>query len=278
MTIIEEAKAGHGHRRLGASNFDYSVVTTAACDSEKTVIKPIASFWAKKECVDITMLDKVSKFKNQCRYSEYKEGKVNATTAAYPFKVTQADTNKLGDDTFFCMAFDGSVDPSKIVQLFVTAVTILVVAIPEGLPLAVTLALAVAQQKMSKLNNMVKYLAACETMGSATTICSDKTGTLTKNRMTVTNVFFGHSDIAKGYYSRDGSTSAGDAVKKDEACNNDFKVRVRNAIAINTSNTSLLVPKRNKDGTIDERQAPEQVGNKTECGFWDFALICAIKV
>ena len=53
--------------RLGASNFDYSVVTTAACDNEKTVIKPIASFWAKKECVDITMLDKVSKFKSQCR-------------------------------------------------------------------------------------------------------------------------------------------------------------------------------------------------------------------
>ena len=211
------------------------------------------------------MLDKVAKFKNQCRYSGYKDGKVNATTAEYPFKVTP--DNILGDGVLFCMAFDGTVDPSKIVQLFVTAVTILVVAIPEGLPLAVTLALAVAQQKMSKLNNMVKYLAACETMGSATTICSDKTGTLTKNRMTVTNVFFGHSDIAKGYYSRDGSTSAGDAVKKDDTCNNDFKVRVRNAIAINTSNTSLLVPKRNKDGTIDERQAPEQVGNKTECGF-----------
>ena len=267
MTIIEEAKAGHGHRAPRHLQLRLQRRHTAACDSEKTVIKPIASFWAKKECVDITMIDKVVKFKNQCRYSEYKEGKVNATTAAYPFKVTQADTNKLGDDTFFCMAFDGSVDPSKIVQLFVTAVTILVVAIPEGLPLAVTLALAVAQQKMSKLNNMVKYLAACETMGSATTICSDKTGTLTKNRMTVTNCFFGNSDIAKGYYSRDGLTSAGDAIKKDDACNNDFKVRVRNAIAINTSNTSLLVPKRNKDGSIDDRQAPEQVGNKTECGF-----------
>ena len=265
MTIIEE-QTGHGHRRLGTtSNFDYSVVTDASCAKEPTVTKPIASFWAKQECRDITMLDKVVKFKNQCRYSGYKDGSVNATTAEYPFKVT--GDNTLGDGVPFCMAFDGTVDPSKIVQLFVTAVTILVVAIPEGLPLAVTLALAVAQQKMSKLNNMVKYLAACETMGSATTICSDKTGTLTKNRMTVTNVFFGNSDIAKGYYSRDGPTSAGDAINKDDTCSKDFKVRVRNAIAINTSNTSLLVPKRNKDGSIDDRQAPEQVGNKTECGF-----------
>ena len=67
----------------------------------------------------------------------------------------------------------------------ITAITILVVAVPEGLPLAVTLSLAFSVVKMQKDNNLVKHLDACETMGSATTICSDKTGTLTKNRMTV---------------------------------------------------------------------------------------------
>ena len=113
MTIIEEAKAGHGHRRLGASNFDYSVVT-AACD-RKTVIKPIASFWAKKECVEYYYARQSFEVQEPMPLLWVQGGQVNATTAAYPFKVTQADTNKLGDDTFFCMAFDGSVDPSKIV-------------------------------------------------------------------------------------------------------------------------------------------------------------------
>ena len=64
-------------------------------------------------------------------------------------------------------------------------VTIVVVAVPEGLPLAVTLSLAYSTQKMMQDNNLIRVLAACETMGNATTICSDKTGTLTQNRMTV---------------------------------------------------------------------------------------------
>ncbi|EGG23082.1 hypothetical protein DFA_05212 [Cavenderia fasciculata] len=74
---------------------------------------------------------------------------------------------------------------SDITQIVVGAITIVVVAVPEGLPLAVTMALAYGMLKMFKENNLVRNLASCETMGGATTICSDKTGTLTQNVMTV---------------------------------------------------------------------------------------------
>ncbi|ANB11088.1 calcium-transporting ATPase PMC1 [Sugiyamaella lignohabitans] len=73
----------------------------------------------------------------------------------------------------------------EFMTIFITAVTIVVVAVPEGLPLAVTLALAFATTRMVKDNNLVRVLKSCETMGGATTICSDKTGTLTQNRMSV---------------------------------------------------------------------------------------------
>jgi Ca2+-transporting ATPase len=82
----------------------------------------------------------------------------------------------------------------KIVEgplsFFIFAVTIVVVCVPEGLPLAVTISLAYSTQKMLKDNNFVRVLSACETMGSATAICSDKTGTLTENRMTVVEGWF----------------------------------------------------------------------------------------
>lgn len=77
------------------------------------------------------------------------------------------------------------------------AITIIVVAVPEGLPLAVTLALAFATTRMLKENNLVRVLRACETMGNATTVCSDKTGTLTTNKMTVVAGTFGSSSFAK---------------------------------------------------------------------------------
>lgn len=74
---------------------------------------------------------------------------------------------------------------SQFMDILIVAITLIVVAVPEGLPLAVTLALAFATTRMLKENNLVRVLRACETMGNATTICSDKTGTLTQNKMTV---------------------------------------------------------------------------------------------
>jgi magnesium-transporting ATPase (P-type) len=77
-----------------------------------------------------------------------------------------------------------------LVSFFIDSVTIIVVAVPEGLPLAVTIALAYSVRKMQKDKNLVRVMAACETMGGATNICSDKTGTLTLNVMTVVDGYF----------------------------------------------------------------------------------------
>jgi P-type Ca2+ transporter type 2C len=84
----------------------------------------------------------------------------------------------------FCAELPGNSDsPSQkghnFLRLFIVSVTVVVVAVPEGLPLAVTLALAFATTRMMKDNNLVRVLKACETMGNATTICSDKTGKIT---------------------------------------------------------------------------------------------------
>lgn len=82
-----------------------------------------------------------------------------------------------------------------ILQSLMVAVTLIVVAVPEGLPMAVTLALAYSMRRMLRTNNLVRKLHACETMGAATVICTDKTGTLTQNKMQVYSTeFFGFDD------------------------------------------------------------------------------------
>ena len=74
---------------------------------------------------------------------------------------------------------------TDLLDAVIIAIAIIVMAIPEGLPLAVTISLSISSEKMLKQNNLVRRLESCETMGEATYICSDKTGTLTMNKMTV---------------------------------------------------------------------------------------------
>lgn len=79
---------------------------------------------------------------------------------------------------------------SYLLQSCMLAVTLIVVAVPEGLPMAVTLSLAYSMRRMLKTSNLVRKMHACETMGAATVICTDKTGTLTQNRMSVNDTNF----------------------------------------------------------------------------------------
>lgn len=79
---------------------------------------------------------------------------------------------------------------TDFLKFFMIAVTIIVVAVPEGLPMSVTLSLAYSMRKMTAANNLVRRMHACETIGAATVICSDKTGTLTQNRMVMNSVHF----------------------------------------------------------------------------------------
>jgi P-type Ca2+ transporter type 2C len=78
----------------------------------------------------------------------------------------------------------------KILQYFMIAVTLIVVAVPEGLPMSVTLSLALNMRKMLLQNNLVRKMHACETIGATTVICTDKTGTLTQNQMKISQTYF----------------------------------------------------------------------------------------
>ncbi|XP_009986537.1 PREDICTED: plasma membrane calcium-transporting ATPase 2 isoform X4 [Tauraco erythrolophus] len=138
------------------------------------------------------------------------------------------------------------------VKFFIIGVTVLVVAVPEGLPLAVTISLAYSVKKMMRDNNLVRHLDACETMGNATAICSDKTGTLTTNRMTVVQAYVG--DV---HYKEIPDPDSVPAKTLD---------LLVNAIAINSAYTTKILPPEKEGGL------PRQVGNKTECGLLGFVL------
>ncbi|MDE6439248.1 MAG: HAD-IC family P-type ATPase, partial [Muribaculaceae bacterium] len=94
---------------------------------------------------------------------------------------------------FMNVPFDWITFSTSLLQTLMIAVTLVVVAVPEGLPMAVTLSLAYSMRRMLQTNNLVRRMHACETMGATTVICTDKTGTLTQNQMRVYRTdFFGN--------------------------------------------------------------------------------------
>ncbi|KAI8976450.1 PMCA-type calcium-translocating P-type ATPase [Pilobolus umbonatus] len=141
---------------------------------------------------------------------------------------------------------------ASMISIVIQAITIIVVAVPEGLPMAVTMALAFATTQMLKDKNLVRVLAACETMGNATAICSDKTGTLTQNQMTVTR-----GELADKEFNTfdEGKKWAKKVDKKN------VLPLILETIALNSS----AFEDKNENGKV------EFVGSKTECALLGFA-------
>ena len=128
---------------------------------------------------------------------------------------------------------------SPVLHYFMLAVTIIVVAVPEGLPMAITISLALSMRKIREDNNLVRKMVATETLGSTTVICSDKTGTLTLNRMSVDRIYV-HSQL----YT-------------------DGQINLANHPAFGRL---ALISARNSTGHLEERAGEcKFVGNHTEC-------------
>ncbi|GKT93896.1 calcium-translocating P-type ATPase [Colletotrichum tofieldiae] len=161
-------------------------------------------------------------------------------------------------------------------KLLILAVTVVVITVPEGLALAVTLALAFATTRMLKDKNLVRLIRSCEIMGNATCICSDKTGTLTQNNMTVV---IGRIGLSERFGDAPKETAAADDIKKEphsddvasqdtprvllESLSGDVRELMKNSIALNSTSFES-----------DNLREPGFVGTSTETALLRFGREC----
>ncbi|KAG4304330.1 hypothetical protein PORY_002305 [Pneumocystis oryctolagi] len=153
-------------------------------------------------------------------------------------------------------------------KILISSITIIVVALPEGLPLAITLALAFATKKMFKENNLVRRLKSCETMGNVTTICSDKTGTLTQNKMvlvvgtlSLSAQFQDHSNLEIDEKNSLNEMEIPNICNLSMLLNPCVKQLIIESIVVNSS--AFL--------STDQQGQRIFVGPKTDCAFLEFA-------
>ena len=176
---------------------------------------------------------------------------------------------------------------SKVLRILILCVSIIVVAIPEGLPLAVTLSLAFSIKKLMDKNNLVRKMHACETMGGANYICTDKTGTLTENKMQVLNLIT-TKDIIDFNKDKNYELYLPTNLEKEKepketkinwnkiSSNNDFIEMIKLAIGLNVDYT--LKSNETKEKKILEEKDIYEAKNKTDKAFIDFLLQFEINI
>lgn len=147
-----------------------------------------------------------------------------------------------------------------VLNYFMMAVTLIVMAVPEGLPMAVTLALALNMRRMLKFNNLVRKLHASETMGAVTVICTDKTGTLTQNRMTVHDIQLVEGDRLVKAEEASAATKAGFAAAV--AANTTAELDENNAPIGNPTEGALLMWLQQQDEDYQRQRASQPVDSQ----------------
>lgn len=147
-----------------------------------------------------------------------------------------------------------------VLNYFMMAVTLIVMAVPEGLPMAVTLALALNMRRMLKFNNLVRKLHASETMGAVTVICTDKTGTLTQNRMTVHDIQLVEGDRLVKAEEASGATKDGFA--EAVAANTTAELGENNAPIGNPTEGALLMWLQQQGKDYQQQRASQPVDSQ----------------
>ena len=208
-----------------------------------------------------------------------REAKIESTTTIYLFNFPYSKNNpSVSGNTNTNLTDPKTLVAKQILDIVILCISIIAVAIPEGLPLAVTLSLAFSIKKMMDYNNLVRKMHACETMGGANYICTDKTGTLTRNEMSVFRVLTGtfNKELQQNLQIESvGKLKENNPNETVRQIREDYKNLFQNEKYWNTLRVSVAL---NVDGTIKKLDRPDinndmevcETKNKTDKAFIDF--------